>query len=511
MPIIRPGDKSTDTSDTSYDDYLEGTEGYFEQETGKLEDRQEQSGRISRGALAYKDRMSNVAIGRLSKEYDIRGEKLKAKDAVEYTEAEEARPVYSGIGALDQNTKLSEWVEKYQNVLGRGEDRYTKEAEFLEGQESDIKVGIVKEESTPYGLGRDASSIISDTTGKYKVTETYETGEPKKVIENPIKYISNKRRSGRSPATFSYGTYTPYEATLNKDGTIKSEINRDIAPVSDRWYSDDKYTSKYYKPIVQGVLEYTDKGIPKTLTGTGTYRSEYYQSPSSSTERSSYKTYEASKITFDDKGNILNKAVYDDAPSSSIGGHFGGSYRRKPYLKTSYDFDVGEKINFSEPRSRVTHTKEYQQKIDNALNKINKTSGSVVAWYNPYKGKGRSSTGQYYTTKGPTISKLKGPNTAVKSTVTNKWTSWKINPYTNKEFTSGKEYKNFWGGMSGKVISLKERQKSYNTFKNNDFIIPPGYWGTTSEEFGEVDISGNVIKNPGQLKAGEYFWYDKKK
>jgi len=36
MPIIRPGDKSTDTSDTSYDDYLEGTEGYFEQETGKI-------------------------------------------------------------------------------------------------------------------------------------------------------------------------------------------------------------------------------------------------------------------------------------------------------------------------------------------------------------------------------------------------------------------------------------------------------------------------------------------
>jgi len=488
MPIIRPG--SVDTGSKSYSEYLEGVQQYFSSKDDSSRDVKP----IKRGYTLRSDRQARVKAAREARERKLAAGELESIDIREYEEAEAARPVLEGLGGWEYQQKLSDWVSKYKDVWGRGESRYQRESSYIESQEEAAKGKISQEETGKYNVGRNVSNILSDP--KYKVVERYDTGEVKKVIQTPEKYL--KKEGHKFYKGKDYGEYIPYEAEFTKEGKLKKELSRDIKLMD--WRAGTKSGWKYeYEPVIKGVLEYED-GKPKELIGKDTYISKRYTSPTGSRTYAIYTPYEKSKVLFGDEGEVKKKEEFDVGRSSWMAsGESGGTLKEKPYMSKLYDLTANTLTTYGKPGYESYSKGMYSLKPYDVKRK-------EVEWYNPYTGKGKTSTGVFYQTSGPKITSIKGPSMAVESPKTGKFISENINPWTGKYFKSEQEKEAYNKSREAMIGSTIMKQELWGNIKKSGYTIPKELWGTSSAEFGEVSPEGKIVKTPSILKYKENTW-----
>jgi len=202
MTVIRPGE---DTKDYDYDTYLEGTEEYRKQEAEKFEKEYEKriktpktkNPKIKREESGFgnydrvdKDYKTRAWISKQTEAqrdlYGLQLKGLKSIDEEEYNKAEKERPVWKeGETSYDDYAKsLSEWSNKYANVLGRGEERYEKESQFLEEK----KTFLDKIDKKQFEEAESSKPIYKKDV---KIQKNNVYGDPSEYSEALNKWVKN--------------------------------------------------------------------------------------------------------------------------------------------------------------------------------------------------------------------------------------------------------------------------------------------------------------------------------
>lgn len=535
MPIIRPG--TVDTGTTDYESYLEGTETYRQQYEGgvgsALEKSRKQSQNIIRKPGYVNPTQANLE-GKYIKEasglYNTQARELMGIDTREYQEAELSRPVFDRTGTKtgsnvytsgeSYNKALSEWTDKYKNVLGRGDTRYQAESTFLTGAQETAEREQVVDEFAPYSLGKPISQLLSNTTD-YEVKETYSSGAPKLIAAKPKEYTSMVDFGGGK----TQSTYNPYEVLLSETGVPLKEVSRDVRTDMTNWQSGWG-TRTTYSPYEKAILEYDQTGIPTKLQ---TYLG--YQTGSSGSRGWSYGSYgvRPEKIVEISSGKLASKEVYDEGLQGfEAKGQYGSEYSYTPFLKESYDYNQNLKTEFPKPLEQI-RSGAYKAPTTVQTSNVKRQEPTTFTLYNPYTGKGYTTSGrersffqtapQLSTVKGPTmgVSFLQNQNVPKLNQLgnrtnviqnplnANRWINWSTNPVTGSPFRSQNELDSFWQERNYRAGSTIMDQQLMANLMGAGGTIPAKYRGKTSKEFGQVSMTGEIQRTPANIYFNDVF------
>ena len=399
------------------------------------------------------------------KEYRTYQKEKKAydEDQSSYAQAEAERPTYSRGDTVEGDTvygdpvdyseALSAWTEKYGDTLGRGEERYEKEKDFLEDSDKLVTKEIAYKEVAPYGVGIDVNRLLSDTDN-YQVVETYTNGAPKKIQAKPKVYTSQGGYAGTQ-----LGTYVPYEAMLDKQGKLMEERVRSIATTQSSWNKGSGSVFAY-APYEKTVLTYT-QGLPSALKTKLPYKTS--QSGSKGWSMSWFGTRPDTQITFGAGGALGTKSVYDEGQSSlQISGRYGSELRNQPFLSKFYDYGQQQVTAYPTPISNnnLMGSERIQKLMNNNKNNYNY---KPTIDYSQYKSTEPIDYSQYKSTEIQPQTTFKNPmitstnkNMFTMSQVTSK--PFDVNTLTRTNFNNLDEYP--WLLRKGKVKKQPIKQFS---------------------------------------------------
>lgn len=515
MPIIRP----TDTSGTSYDDYVSGTDEYLTQKDEEYAKRAIRgdvtSSKIRRPTSInpYTERSLYAKHAReMEQGINARAAGAESIDAREFSEALNEKPVLEGQDQALYIDQMNEWIDRYTPVLGRETNYDVSQAllgntlgeeSLTDEQKTMLNVAKLKalgdfsaREGTDGRLTNIAPTKIGDT---YAFTSPYKEFDPttNMITEFDVKPATqtvNVEETYKVPTTVFFGTqpqtyYTDATRTVQKNVEIPGQF--DVTKVQEKVLSEFGNPLSSFKAV---------KGVPGLVSGGGTETSYYNQGPGSrgvitqmtgvyetlDPKTLTIKTMSANKV----RTNDLGVPVYDyqtlgtrklDASDPLVKQFLlqgdmstrvsPGSYAQEVAFDEKqklYDQISSYGATLEGIKSQGYNLSDWMNKRDDAAN-IRKQKES---WYNPFTGRGSfpGMAGRGGGIWGVSLTKIKQPiigggqatNVIRSPSDPNRWIRWDANP-SGYQFDSNETMNNYWNdraAIQSKIFRDQLRNKN---------------------------------------------------